>query len=151
MTSTTLTTQRRASSLPSSCTLSRRRLRRRASSSVSSVSSPSPPCRPFGEKKQKFPISNRPRTSKTSSTTSALTSSSSVTLFLDAIFHSQSPGLEVASLVNSTVFLFGLPVLLKGLTGLATANAWFLGTVRFYVFHGIVFARASSLDDERCM
>ena len=56
MTSTTLTTQRRASSLPSSCTLSRRRLRRRASSSVSSVSSPSPPCRPFGEKKQKFSI-----------------------------------------------------------------------------------------------
>ena len=137
MTSTTLTTQRRASLLPSSRTLSRRRLRRRASSSVSS---PSPPCRPFGEKKQKFPISNRSRTSKTSSTTtkrrttsattSALTSSSSVTLFLDAIFHSQSPGLEVASLVNSTVFLFGLPVLLKGLTGLATANAWFLGTVR---------------------
>ena len=131
MTSTTLTTQRRASSLPSSCTLSRRRLRRRASSSVRSVSSPSPQC-PFGEKKQKFPISNRSRTSKTSSTTSALTSSSSVTLFLDAIFHSQSPGLEVASLVNSTVFLFGLPVLLKGLTGLATANAWFLGTVRLH-------------------
>ena len=59
-------------------------------------------------------------------------SSSSVTLLLDAIFHSQSPGIEVASLVNSTVFLFGLPVLLKGLTGLATANAWFLGTVRLH-------------------
>ena len=139
MTSTTLTTQRRASSLPSSCTLSRRRLRRRASSSVSSVSSTPPPCRPFGEKKQKFPISNRSLGSKsktttkrrtTSATTSALTSSSSMTLFLDAIFHSQSPGLEVASLVNSTVFLFGLPVLFKGFTGLATANAWFLGTVR---------------------
>ena len=54
MTSTNLTTRGRASSLPSSCTLSRRRLRRRASSSVSSVSSPSPPCRPFGEKKQSF-------------------------------------------------------------------------------------------------
>jgi len=38
----------------------------------------------------------------------------------------------VASLVNSTVFLFGLPVLLKGLTGMATANAWFLGTVRLH-------------------
>ena len=37
-----------------------------------------------------------------------------MTLFLDAIFHSQSPGLEVASLVNSTVFLFGLPVLASG-------------------------------------
>jgi len=44
-----------------------------------------------------------------------------------------------------------LPVLLKGLTGIATANAWFLGTVRFHVFYGIVFERASSLDDERCM
>ena len=135
MTSTNLTTRGRASSLPSSRTLSRRRLRRRASSSTSGPS----PCRPFGEKKQKFPISNRSLGSKsktttkrrtTSATTSALTSSSSVTLFLDAIFHTQSPGLEVASLVNSTVFLFGLPVLLKGLTGLATANAWFLGTVR---------------------
>ncbi|CAL6408983.1 predicted protein [Bathycoccus prasinos] len=135
MTSTNLTTRGRASSLPSSCTLSRRRLRRRASSSTSGPS----PCRPFGEK-QKFPISNRKTSSTTtkrrttSVTTSALTSSSSVTLFLDAIFHTQSPGLEVASLVNSTVFLFGLPVLLKGLTGLATANAWFLGTAIFAAF-----------------
>ena len=133
MTSTNLTTRGRASSLPSSRTLSRRRLRRRASSSTSGPS----PCRPFGEK-QKFPISNRKTSSTTtkrrttSATTSALTSSSSVTLFLDAIFDSQSPGLEVASLVNSTVFLFGLPVLLKGLTSLATANAWFLGTVRLH-------------------
>ena len=70
---------------------------------------------------------------------------------LGAVISSRAPGLGPALLANSSVFVFGLPVLLKGLTGIATANAWFLGTVRFYVFHGIVFApRARSLDDERC-
>ena len=70
---------------------------------------------------------------------------------LGPVISSRAPGLGPALLANSSVFVFGLPVLLKGLTGIATANAWFLGTVRFYVFHGIVFApRASSLDDERC-
>ena len=48
-----------------------------------------------------------------------------------SVVASQSPGLGPALLVNSSVFLFGMPVLLKGLTGIATANAWFLGTVRF--------------------
>ena len=70
---------------------------------------------------------------------------------LGAVISSRAPGLGPALLANSSVFVFGLPVLLKGLTGIATANAWFLGTVRFHVFYGIVFARASSLDDERCM
>ena len=70
---------------------------------------------------------------------------------LGAVISSRAPGLGPALLANSSVFVFGLPVLLKGLTGIATANAWFLGTVRFHVFHGIVFApRARSLDDERC-
>ena len=49
-----------------------------------------------------------------------------------SVVASQSPGLGPALLVNSSVFLFGMPVLLKGLTGIATANAWFLGTVRFW-------------------
>ena len=48
-----------------------------------------------------------------------------------SVVASQSPGLGPALLVNSSVFLFGMPVLLKGLTDIATASAWFLGTVRF--------------------
>ena len=62
-----------------------------------------------------------------------------------SVVASQSPGLGPALLVNSSVFLFGMPVLLKGLTGIATANAWFLGTVRFW---GIVlYARERESDD----
>ena len=63
-----------------------------------------------------------------------------------SVVASQSPGLGPALLVNSSVFLFGMPVLLKGLTGIATANAWFLGTVRFW---GIVlYAREERESDD---
>ena len=63
-----------------------------------------------------------------------------------SVVASQSPGPGPALLVNSSVFLFGMPVLLKGLTGIATANAWFLGTVRFW---GIVlYAREERESDD---
>jgi uncharacterized protein (TIGR00297 family) len=53
---------------------------------------------------------------------------------LGPVISSRAPGLGPALLANSSVFVFGLPVLLKGLTGIATANAWFLGTAVFAAF-----------------
>mmetsp|Transcript_6534 Transcript_6534/g.18833 ORF Transcript_6534/g.18833 Transcript_6534/m.18833 type:complete len:333 (-) Transcript_6534:330-1328(-) len=44
------------------------------------------------------------------------------------------PGLEPALFINTTVFVLGIRVLLAGLTPLAVANSWLLGTVVFAAF-----------------
>jgi uncharacterized membrane protein len=44
------------------------------------------------------------------------------------------PGLLAGAAVNSFVFVAGLPVLCKGLSGKGIAHAWLLGSVVYGVF-----------------
>ena len=47
---------------------------------------------------------------------------------------SPSPGLAPAVAANTTVFVLGINVLLKGLTWPGVINSWFLGTVRLWAY-----------------
>lgn len=45
-----------------------------------------------------------------------------------------SPGLPIGATVNSLVYLFGIKVLLKGLTWEGVLSSWFLGTLSYAAF-----------------
>jgi len=58
---------------------------------------------------------------------------STLQAFLSAASTS-SPGLPVGAAVNSLVYLFGIKVLLKGLTWEGVLSSWFLGTLSYAAF-----------------
>lgn len=47
---------------------------------------------------------------------------------------SATPGLETGILVNTAVFIFGIKVLLKGLTWVGVGSSWFLGSLAYAAF-----------------